>query len=103
MQKARCSGSGPFFDSAARKTRRMQKEHLRDLLPDRIDRVKGGHRILEHHRCDAAAQRAPVLLCQIRGILPRKPNTPVLYHRMIGVQTERRPAQCSLAGAGFSD
>ena len=48
----------------------MQVDHLGDLIADAVDRVEGGHGVLEHHGDFLAADLAHLRLALFQQILP---------------------------------
>ena len=52
----------------------MKAQHFIHLLPDRVDRVQRGHRVLEDHRDLLAPDLPHPVFGRLRDILARQPN-----------------------------
>jgi len=80
----------------------VQAQWFGDLAADRVQRVQGGHRLLEHHADPASAQAAH------RGVVETEQLGVVEAHRTagarcVGQQPHQREGVHRLAAAGLAD
>jgi hypothetical protein len=85
----------------APRRRAVDREHLGHLRPDGQHRVERGHRLLEHHRHLAPAQRAALARRQRQQVDAAQPDRAGLDARRLGQQPHHRQRRDTLAAAGF--
>ena len=82
----------------------VQRQHLADLLLDRVQRVQRGHRLLEHHRDLVAADLAQHLLRRAEQLLAAIADAALGVARAgIGQQLQDRQRGDRLARAALAD
>ncbi len=76
---------------------------LGDLVADRVERVEGGHRLLEHHRDQRAAQLHHGAVADCADVMLADAHRPFHDRAVLGMQPQQRPHHHRLARAGFAD
>ena len=80
----------------------MQDERLGDLRPDPMQRVQGGHRLLEDHRDPVAAERPHRLLAEAHELAALEADRAADARALRGEPHQRERGH-RLAGAQFAD
>ncbi|MNH23550.1 hypothetical protein D3C79_834520 [compost metagenome] len=82
----------------------MQAEHLHQLIPDRLHRVEGRHRLLEDHGDTVAAHLVHLIRRQRQQLLPLKADR-AGHHLTVrlGQQPHDGEGGDALAAAGLAD
>ena len=78
-------------------------EALGDLGADPLDRVEGGHGVLEHHGHLGAPQVAPAGAVEGRDVAAAEADGALPDHVPLGQQAHDRPAEHRLARTGLAD